>query len=767
MGAEVLVSGSGSSAQNMLPPSSEAAPAGAAPISRDRDELLVVVVDGDGAVREMNRACQDATGWQLDALRGRPIWERLFSPPHAAEARRVVADPSGVAGSRRGEWVRSDGGQFDVTWSIAPLPGHPIRAVVVALDVTAAAAADLERREHEATLRALSQSTTAAIFIHRDAQLFYVNPAAQALTGYDRTALLSMDFWNLVHPSMREVARAQSAARLRGEAVPVRNEVKITTRSGETRWVEFAAAVIQHRGAAAVVGTAFDVTERRHSQSAQRDRERRFRALIEHSSDVVSVVGADARLTYVGPSVTRVLGHAPQDLEGRSILDIVHDDDRAAIRQGMREAMAKPGHPITVHYRLRHADGSWRWMEGVGTNLLHEPMIAGIIANVRDVTDRRRAEDLLRESQQRFALAVDGAKDGIWDWNVQTDEFYASPRMREILEIGNTRARTVDLFGERVHPEDLEHLRSGWRRHQRGTDTHYEVEYRLRAADGTYRWLLARGATVRNLEGTPYRMVGSLTDITARKRAEEDARLRQAELAHVLRVSAMSDMAAGLAHELNQPLAAIVNYARGCSRRLAETGAAPDLLEALDRIATEALRAGEVVRGLKRVIRKEPPRDSQIDLNEVARDAVALVRAEAAEREIALRLELEADLPRLNADRIQIEQVILNLLRNAADAISQRPGRVCLRTELSNGRAVVSISDTGDGIPIELRERVFAPFFTTKTSGLGMGLSISRTIIEAHGGRLWADANADSGTTFSFTLTLDGPPAAEDSPAGG
>jgi len=135
---------------------------------------------------------------------------------------------------------------------------------------------------------------------------------------------------------------------------------------------------------------------------------------------------------------------------------------------------------------------------------------------------------------------------------------------------------------------------------------------------------------------------------------------------------------------------------------------------------------------------------------------MALVRAEATGREIGLRLELEPELPRLNADRIQIEQVILNLLRNAADAISQRAGLVCLRTELSRGRAVVSISDTGDGIPEELRERVFAPFFTTKTSGLGMGLSISRTIVEAHGGRLWADANGGSGTTFSFTLPLNG-----------
>lgn len=206
---------------------------------------------------------------------------------------------------------------------------------------------------------------------------------------------------------------------------------------------------------------------------------------------------------------------------------------------------------------------------------------------------------------------------------------------------------------------------------------------------------------------------------------------------------------------MNQPLSAIVNFARGCARRLADGGAAPDVLDVLDHIASEALRAGEVVRGLKRVVRKEPPHNSAVDLNDVARDAVALVRAEAREREIALHLESAPYLPPLRADRIQIEQVILNLLRNGVEAIAQPPGMVSVRIDLLEGRTVrVAIADTGNGIAPELCERVFAPFFTTKTSGLGMGLSISRTIIEAHGGRLWADPNPAAGTTFSFTLPL-------------
>jgi C4-dicarboxylate-specific signal transduction histidine kinase len=286
--------------------------------------------------------------------------------------------------------------------------------------------------------------------------------------------------------------------------------------------------------------------------------------------------------------------------------------------------------------------------------------------------------------------------------------------MREILEVGAEPLRVFDLFARRVHPDDIGRIRAHWQAHLQGPGTHYESEYRLRGADGSYRWVETRGATVRDTDGTPRRMVGSLTDVTRRKRAEEEARQRQAELAHVLRVTAMGEMAAGLAHELNQPLSAIVNYARGCARRLADGGAAPDVLEVLGHIATEALRAGEVVRGVKRVVRKEPPGNSPVDLNAIARDAVALVRTEAREREIALRLESAPWLPRLRADRIQIEQVILNLLRNGVEAIAQPPGSVCVRIELLAEHTVrVAIADTGNGIPPELSERVFAPFFTT------------------------------------------------------
>ncbi|HSQ00389.1 MAG TPA: PAS domain S-box protein [Candidatus Dormibacteraeota bacterium] len=605
--------------------------------------------------------------------------------------------------------------------------------------------------------RALAETTPAAIFVQREDRLLYVNPAAEGITGYGRDELLAMEVWQLLPPEERERARAVYAARLRGEAVdvPPRREQRLIAKSGAVRWVDVSIGRIDWDGKPALLGTAFDVSDRRQAEAQRSRGEQRFRALVEHASDVVLVFDAQRLITYVGPSLERILGHPPSALQDHDLYDLIHPDDLDVCRAAVDRLLSAFGTTVRIQYRVRHADGAWRWMEGIGANLLDEPAIAGVVVNARDVTAWRAAEDQLSESEARFALAIDGAKDGIWDLQLASGEFFVSPRMREMLGAGPDDAISVpQLFAERIHPDDYSRLEDGWRAHLDGSATHYEAEYRYRLPDGTYRWLLARARTVRDAAGAPQRMVGSLTDTTARKAAEEDARQRQAELAHVLRVAAMNEMAASIAHELNQPLAAIVNYARGCALRLGPSDAAAEVLEALERIAAEALRASEVVHSLKRVIRKEPPREAAIDLAALAHEAVQLVHTEATDRGIGMRFDAARGLRPVWGDRTQLQQVVLNLLRNAIEAIAQLPGLVELRIAPLGEGLRLSVSDSGAGVPPRLLEHIFMPFFTTKSSGLGMGLSISRTIVEAHGGRLWAEANPSGGATFSFTLPL-------------
>jgi C4-dicarboxylate-specific signal transduction histidine kinase len=252
-------------------------------------------------------------------------------------------------------------------------------------------------------------------------------------------------------------------------------------------------------------------------------------------------------------------------------------------------------------------------------------------------------------------------------------------------------------------------------------------------------------------------------EVTERKRAEEQARQHQAELTHVLRLSTMGEMAAGLAHEINQPLAAIVNYAQGSSRRLRNNAnEVSAVLPVIDDIAAEALRAGEIIRRLRSLVRKETPKQDWIDLPEVAEEILRLVQPDTMQHGIAVQLEAEPQLPCVHGDRIQIEQVILNLLRNAIDAMAEVEGERILQVRIvrvGDTAVELAVRDSGHGMAPRVAERVFDPFFSTKPGGLGMGLSISRTIIEVHQGRLWVAPNPDAGVTFRLTLPVPAPAA--------
>jgi PAS domain S-box-containing protein len=311
-----------------------------------------------------------------------------------------------------------------------------------------------------------------------------------------------------------------------------------------------------------------------------------------------------------------------------------------------------------------------------------------------------------------------------------------------------------------------------------------EYEMVLHAHDGKDRIMLWNVRRLSGAGGQSLGVIGIGQDITERKRAEEQvrrlneelearvtartaqlsaseqrAREHQAHLAHVLRVSTMGEMAAALAHELNQPLGAIVNYANGIGVRLRDGGIAPDdLQEAVTRIAAEGLRAGEIIRRSRDFVRQSVSNREPADVNGVVRDATQLIGLDAHRVGIPIQLMLDPQLPLVEMDRIQVEQVILNLLRNGLDAMSEAPtGQHELLVQTrgqSESTVEVSVRDTGVGMSPATGERIFDPFFTTKVGGLGMGLSISRSIIEAHGGRLWATRNPERGMTFSFTLPV-------------
>jgi signal transduction histidine kinase len=280
----------------------------------------------------------------------------------------------------------------------------------------------------------------------------------------------------------------------------------------------------------------------------------------------------------------------------------------------------------------------------------------------------------------------------------------------------------------------------------------------VRRADGEYRWLLVRNVPLRDQQGKIAKWYGASIDIEDRKRAEKErerVRQLQTDLAHVNRVSTLGELTASIAHEVKQPLASAIINARTCLRWLAREQ--PNLQEARDamlRVVKDNTRGAEIIDRLRSLYRKEGPGERElIDVNEVACEMLVLLRSEAHRNSISMRTELSDELPKTMGDRVQLQQVFMNLMLNGIEAMKETGGQLTISSERTgNGQLLISIRDTGVGLPARHADQIFNPLFTTKSYGTGMGLSISRTIVESHGGRLWASDNAEQGATFQFTL---------------
>jgi len=381
-------------------------------------------------------------------------------------------------------------------------------------------------------------------------------------------------------------------------------------------------------------------------------------------------------------------------------------------------------------------------------------LISGVI---RDITDRKRAEEKIRQSEAELRQLVDVIPQQVFVFDPDWNPLFANRRELEYTGLTPQEAQSGDSVARIFHPEDLKKLEAA-RERARSDGAPIEMEVRIRGKTGGYRWFLLRDHPLRDDQGRILRWYGTRTDIEERKRVEQEReRLREleAELAHINRVSMMGELAGSLGHEIKQPIAGAVTNASTCLRWLQREQ--PDLTEACaaaTRMVEDALRAVDIIDRMNSLNKKAAPQREPVNVNEVIREIVALLRSEAARHSISIRTELGDDIPKVIGDRVQLQQVLMNLMINGIDATKGVDGvREIALASRSSGTdgLIVSVSDTGIGLPPEVNQ-IFDPFFTTKAHGTGMGLAISRSIIESHGGRLSAGSNAGHGATFSFTL---------------
>ena len=381
----------------------------------------------------------------------------------------------------------------------------------------------------------------------------------------------------------------------------------------------------------------------------------------------------------------------------------------------------------------------------------------------REIAERHRAEEALQESQRFVEQITNTTPSIVYIVDVTTRRLlYANERLQSILGYSLADLSVVDddLLTQIVHADDrgrvVEILSEAL---FLPDEKVLEIDSRLRHADGSWRWLQTRLVVFRRSPDGAVRLVlGSVLDVSDRKLAEEQARQQQDQLVYVSRLTMLGELASGLAHELNQPLMAVTNYAQASLRRVRSGEFTHDeLMSWLEKTSQQALLAGEIIKRLRRLVSRRPPDQSVTDINDTIREVLDMIRPEAEGRDVRLKLDLVDSLPQVPADRIQLQQVMLNLIRNGFDAMQVTPAvERCLTVSslLDNHSVAVSVSDHGEGCDAQNLGRLFEPFFTTKEQGLGMGLSISRSIIEAHGGRLIAQPNLTRGLTFRFTLPL-------------
>jgi PAS domain S-box-containing protein len=533
-------------------------------------------------------------------------------------------------------------------------------------------------------------------------------------------------------------------------------------------------------------GTCTDITDRKRAEQTLRDQELELRQardlleikVMERTKDLrrnqaylaeaqkLSKTGSfgwnvfDGEI-YWSEETFRILEYGPETKPGLElVLKRTHPEDSARVQQVIDRA-SQNAKDFDVEHRLLMPDGSVKHVQVVGHLLeTDQPGKAEFVGAITDITERKRAEVALRQTEAYLEEAQRLTHTGSWAWNVARREnvHWSQEQYRLFGLDPESNSPSFEKAFQRIHPEDHATFNKVIERAIRERSD-FEVDFRIVLPDGSTKYSRSVGHPVFSASGELVEFVGTGIDMTERRQAEKEReRLRQvqADLAHINRATTMGELTASLAHEINQPIAAAATDARTCLRWL--TREQPDMEEAREsaaRMVNAVTRAADIISRLRQLFKKGAPQTSLVDVSEVIQEMVVLLGSEASRHSVSILTELSEDLPRVAADRVQLQQVLMNLMLNGIEAMQDTKGggQLTIRSlRGESGQLLISVSDTGMGLPPDQADQIFNAFFSTKAQGTGMGLSISRSIIESHGGRLWATSNSGRGATFNFTL---------------
>jgi PAS domain S-box-containing protein len=604
-----------------------------------------------------------------------------------------------------------------------------------------------------------------------DGFMEFRNQTWRDYTGLSQDNLEGQRWGGALHPDdLAMVEREWRTHIVTGEPFDV--EQRLQRADGEYRWHWVRRVPLRDETGKIIkwYGSGYDIEDRKRVETALHEREaqlakaeRELRLTLDSIPTLAWRTGADGLAEYLNQRWLDYTGFSLEQALGWQWQAAIHPDDRAMLLESWQEMLALEK-PAVVEARMRRFDGTYRWFLFRAEPSHDEAgAVVGWYGTNTDIEDRKQAESALHRSQAYSAEAQKLSQTGSFAWEVATRDYFWSDQTYQILGFDRSVKPSISLVVQRTHPEDRFIMERELDRSAQGAPYH-DFEVRLLMPDGQIRHIHLLAHRITYQSGNE-EIVGAVMDITEARRSQETLHTAQSALAHASRVATLGEISASIAHEVNQPLAAIVANGQACLRFLRrEKPDLDDVRGTVEWMVKDGNRAGEVIRRVRGLLKNADTQKVPLDVNDLINEVVALLQRELGAQHATLRLDLAPALPLIIADRVQLQQVIINLVMNGAEAmqaVADRPHALVIRSyEDEADEVVVAVQDSGVGIPAGSTGRVFDAFFSTKSGGLGMGLSICRSIVEVHGGRLWATGNSEGpGTTFQFAL-----PSCRDSP---
>jgi PAS domain S-box-containing protein len=704
-------------------------------------------------------------------------------------------------------FINRQGKMIDVFVTIDMIPGTG-KSVASAIDISDLKRAEKAMKESEERYRMLAENSVDIIYVlDENLQRTYVSPSVERVLGYTPEEHAKQEREHFYTPESLKVF--QATIKERWERLksgldrdrPIKLELEALHKDGSLRWIETRAKpVYDDKGNfKGIIGVSRDITERKQlenqlkeahyelerkvqlrtkelvmaneqllkeieerkrAEESLTEAELRYRTVADFTYDWEYWIDADGNFLYVSPSSERITGYKAEEfIKNPTLLKkvITKEDQQRWIEE---HTAPKREMPHELQFRIRTKNGEERWIDHVCQPVTDEKgNFLGHRASNRNITHRKKIEEELKMKKQSLAEAQRIAHLGNWDWNIVTNELYWSDEIYRIFGLAPQEfGATYEAFLDTVHPDDRALV-------ERSVDEAlqdnkpYSIDHRIVLPDGSIRIVHEQAEVMRDDSGQAIQMAGTVHDITEQKKAEEDRRQLREELTHVSRVTTIGTLAGALAHEINQPLTAIMSNTQAALRFLnTEKPNLDELREILSDIVDDTARSSDVIHQLRDFMKKGEIEATPLDINETIQEVINLTQRDAESRNIAIKLHTGKNLPEAIGDKVQLQQVILNLVINGFDSMMyQEVGsrELVIRTNLDKDNKIhVAVCDKGIGIEEKKLEEIFEPFVSTKPEGMGLGLSINRYIINAHNGHMWATNNPDHGATVHFTLPV-------------